>query len=248
MTVILSCSSLIEYINAAQQAMGTDWPVVVVDRSHHAEPAEMKQVVKETIEGILSGRIPLDLDSSAAGQPNVSAEQSAVVDPADLTVLVAMGFCGGSWDHVSFPCRVVIPRTDDCISILLATDDQYIPNRKELGHLYLYESDPKDFSALHLLRDGGTADETYRGMSSEDLFRYWFGNYHAMDIIDTGLNPCYEVPYVEAAQKEADRINADLGYAQGSNRMMEKLVSGRWDDQFLVAEPGHVIKHSDFFD
>ena len=257
MTVILSCSSLLEYVNAAQKAMGTHWPVVVVDRSHHAEPAEMKQVVKETIEGILSGRIPVDPDSSAAGQPNVSAEQSAAVDtaeqcaavdPADLTVLVAMGFCGGSWDHVSFPCRVVIPRTDDCISILLATDDQYIPNRKELGHLYIYESDPKDFSALHLLRDGGTADETYRSMSSEDLFRYWFGNYHAMDIIDTGLNPCYEVPYVEAAQKEADRINADLGYAQGSNRMMEKLVSGRWDDQFLVAEPGHVIKHSDFFD
>ncbi|MBQ2312035.1 MAG: DUF1638 domain-containing protein, partial [Firmicutes bacterium] len=224
---------MLEYVNAAQKAMGTHWPVVVVDRSHHAEPAEMKQVVKETIEGILSGRIPVDPDSSAAGQPNVSAEQSAAVDtaeqcaavdPADLTVLVAMGFCGGSWDHVSFPCRVVIPRTDDCISILLATDDQYIPNRKELGHLYLYESDPKDFSALHLLRDGGTADETYRGMSSEDLFRYWFGNYHAMDIIDTGLNPCYEVPYVEAAQKEADRINADLGYAQGSNRMMEKLV------------------------
>ena len=248
MTLILSCSSLIEYVNAAQKAMETDLPVVVVDRSHHAEPAEMKQVVKETIEGVLSGCIPVGPDSSAAGQPNVPAEQPAAMDPADLTVLVAMGFCGGSWDHVSFPCRVVIPRTDDCISILLATDDQYIPNRKELGHLYLYENDPKDFSALHLLRDGGTAEETYRNMSREDLFRYWFGNYHSMDIIDTGLNPCYEVPYVEAAQKEADRINADLGYAQGSNRMMEKLVSGRWDEQFLVAEPGHVIKHSDFFD
>jgi len=236
--------------------MGTRWPVVVVDRSHHADPGDMKQVVKETIEGILSGHINVETnfpiagrpDSPAEGQPNAPLVQAAGMDPADLTVLVAMGFCGGSWDHVSFPCRVVIPRTDDCISILLATDDDYIPNRKEYGHLYLYESDPKDFSALHLLRDGGTADETYRGMSREDLFRYWFGNYHAMDIIDTGLNPCYEVPYVEAAQEEADRINVDLGYAQGSNRMMEKLVSGRWDDQFLVAEPGHVIKHSDFFD
>ncbi len=241
MTVILSCSSLSEYVNAAQKTMGTHWPVVVVDRSHHVEPAEMKQVIKETIDGILGGSIPVDADSpakTASGKP----------DPADLTVLVAMGFCGGSWDNVSFPCRVVIPRTDDCISILLTTDDRYVPNRKEAGHLYLYESDPKDFSALHLLRDGGASDETYRGMSSEDLFRYWFGNYRSMDMIDTGLNPCYEVSYVEAAQKEADKINADLGYAQGSNRMMEKLVSGRWDDQFLVAEPGHVIRHSDFFD
>ena len=53
MTVILSCSSLKEYVDAAQKAMGTDWPVVVVDRSHHAEPDEMKQVVKETIEEII---------------------------------------------------------------------------------------------------------------------------------------------------------------------------------------------------
>ena len=247
MTVILCCSSLLEYVNAAQKAMGTHWPVVVVDRSHHVEPAEMKQVIKETIDGILSGRIPVGTDAPAEADGTAEAA-SGKPDPADLTVLVAMGFCGGSWDHVSFPCRVVIPRTDDCISILLATDDLYVPNRKEAGHLYLYESDPRDFSALHLLRDGGAADETYRGMSAEDLFRYWFGNYRNMDIIDTGLNPCYEVPYVEAAQKEADRINADLGYAQGSNRIMEKLVSGRWDEQFLLAEPGHVIKHSDFFD
>ena len=47
MTVILCCSSLLEYVNAAQKAMGTHWPVVVVDRSHHVEPAEMKQVIKE---------------------------------------------------------------------------------------------------------------------------------------------------------------------------------------------------------
>ena len=205
--------------------MGTSWPVVVVDRSNHVEPSQMKDVVRQAIEKLLE-------------------EQSE--EP--LTVLVAMGFCGGAWDHVSFPCRIVVPRVDDCISMLLATDDKAIPNRKEIGHLYLYENDPKDFSALHLIRDGGTADEMYRGMSRDDLFRYWFGNYHAMDIIDTGLNPCYEIPYVEAAQKEADAINADLGYAEGSNRMLEKLVSGRWDDQFVVAEPGKIIKHSDFFD
>ena len=136
-----------------------------------------------------------------------------------------MGFCGGAWDHVSFPCRVVIPRVDDCVSMLLAVDDRPIPNRKEIGHLYLYESDPAEFSALTLLHDGGTADEIYRGMSRDDLFRYWFGNYHAMDIIDTGLNPCYDVAYVEAAQREADAINAALDYAPGSNLILEKLVS-----------------------
>ncbi len=222
MTAILTCSSLTKYVDAAQKAMGTDFPVTVISREHHADPSDMKDHVIDAI-----NNMPEDVD----------------------TVLVSMGFCGGTWDHISFDRRVVIPRVDDCISILLQTDDEYIPNRKEIGHLYLYEDDPADFSALKLLHDGGTAEESYRNMSRDDLFRYWFGNYHAMDIIDTGLNPhCYDVDYVEAAQKEADMINADLGYAEGSNLMLEKLVSGRWDRQFTVAEPGKVIKHSDFFE
>mgnify|MGYP001153213568 CR=1 FL=1 len=52
---------------------------------------------------------------------------------------------------------------------------------------------------------------------------------------------------MEQAQKNADMIHAALDYVQGSNRILEKLVSGEWDEQFLVAEPGHLIRHGDFF-
>lgn len=172
---------------------------------------------------------------------------SALPAEAD-TVLVAMGFCGGAWDHVSFDKRVVIPRFDDCVSLVLSTDDAYHANLKEPGHLYLYENDPQAFSALALMRSDTAASSEFAGVSQEDLFHYWFGNYHTVDIIDTGLNDCYSEPYVIAAQNEADKIDASLGYAQGSNRTLEKLVSGRWDDQFLVAEPGTLIRHGNFFE
>lgn len=49
------------------------------------------------------------------------------------------------------------------------------------------------------------------------------------------------------AQKNADVMNVALDYVEGSNLLLEKLVSGRWDEQFLVAEPGHLIRHGDFF-
>jgi phosphoribosylformimino-5-aminoimidazole carboxamide ribotide isomerase len=29
--------------------------------------------------------------------------------------------------------------------------------------------------------------------------------------------------------------------------LLEKLVSGKWDEQFIVARPGHLIRHGDFF-
>lgn len=219
-TVVLTCSSLKNFVDSVQRKLGTYYEVYVIDRLYHVEPEKMKEVVAECI-----SRIPKETD----------------------TLLVAMGFCGGVWDHVSFDRRVVIPRVDDCVSLLLHTDDAYHPNLKEAGHLYLYENRPDDFSALSLMRDYSSVDQEFAGIDKDFLFHMWFDNYHSMDIIDTGMNDCYSEAYVQAAQENADMINASLGYVQGSVRILEKLLSGNWDEQFLVAEPGHVIRHGDFF-
>ena len=218
---ILTCSSLTPFVRAAQAHEGTHWNVVEVNRDLHSEPATMKKELARLI-----ASLPPEID----------------------TVLVAMGFCGGAWDHVSFERRVVIPRFDDCVSLLLNTDDAYHANLKEPGHLYLYEKDPAQFSALGLMRSDAASSPEYAGLSQEDLFHFWFDNYRTVDIIDTGLNDCYSEGYVMAAQNEADKIGAALDYATGSNHTLEKLVSGRWDDQFLVAEPGTLIRHGNFFE
>ena len=219
-TAILTCSSLQMYVDLAQQHMKTNYPVITIDRIYHVEPEQMKKVIQEELE-----------------------QRKLKID----TLLVAMGFCGGAWDQVTALVRTVIPRVDDCVSLLLATDDDYVPNRKETGHLYLYEKDPEQFSATALLQDYGKASDEFRGMDKEFLFHMWFDQYHYLDIIDTGYNPCYEEAYVEKAQENADKIHATLDYVQGSNRILEKLVSGQWDDQFLIAEAGHLIRHADFF-
>ena len=221
-TCILSCTSLLDFVNAAQASQGTDYPVFTVDRALHLEPEQMKAAVTRTIDGL-----PEEYD----------------------TVLVSMGFCGGVWHDVIAPRRLVIPRVDDCISLLLHTDDQFHPNLKEDGHLYLYENDPRDFSALTLMHNTNsfTQDLDLKNLSREFLFEMWFHNYRYMDVIDTGLNDCYSEEYAQAAQEQADQIKADLDYVPGSIRLLEKLVSGRWDEQFIVAEPGRKLLHGDFF-
>jgi hypothetical protein len=207
-------------VEAAQESQGTSMEVLVIDRLYHVEPENMKQIIAKQIEKI---------------------------SPEIDTILVAMGFCGGVWSEVVATRRIVIPRVDDCISLLLHKDDEYHPNLKEQGHLYLYEEKPEDFSALSLMHDYSGMDPLFATLDKDFLFHMWFDNYHYMDIIDTGLNDCYAEDYVMAAQENADQINATLDYVEGSNRLLEKLVSGRWDEQFIVAEPGHKIKHGDFF-
>ena len=220
-TAILTCSSLERYVAAAQHSQGTDYPVIVVDRIFHVEPEKLKLEIARLL--------------------------SELSDPPD-TLLVAMGFCGGAWDHVTFPFWVVAPRVDDCVSLLLATDDACVPNRKAMGHMYLYEDDPRDFSAFALMRDYSREDPAFAGLDRDTLFHMWFDNYHHLDIIDTGMNDCYDESYVAAAQENADQIGAALDFVPGSNRILEKLVSGRWDGQFIVAEPGRMLRHGDFFE
>lgn len=217
---ILSCTSLKDFVDAAQRRVRTDFPVYCVDRSLHAEPERMKAAVDA-----LMSSLPPEMD----------------------TVLVAMGFCGGVWHDVSFDRRVVIPRVDDCVSLLLHTDDGFHPNLKEMGHLYLYETNPADFSALTLMHDTNCLGEDLKNINRDYLYEMWFYNYRHMDIIDSGVNDCYSETYAAAAQEQADQIRADLDYVPGSIRLLEKLFSGQWDQQFLVAPPGEKLLHGKFF-
>ena len=211
---IIACSSLEAYVRQAQDNMGTDYPVYILDKKYHVEPKDMREQILNRMAGLAARHD---------------------------TLLVSMGFCGGSWDQVVAPCRVVIPRVDDCVSLLLQRGDGYCPNLKEMGHLYIYEKDPSDSLMFRL---GEDLDEE----TAEMLIDMYFANYHHLDIIDTGLTDCYSEAYVEAAQAEADRIHTQLDYVEGGIHMLEKLVAGKLDEQFLVAQSGHLIRHGDFFE
>lgn len=217
-TVILSCESLEVYVQSAQEAAETAYPVVWLQQKYHEEPAMMRQHILDTL-----ASLPAEVD----------------------TVLVAMGFCGGSWDSILADRRIVIPRVDDCISLLLHTDDAYHPNLKQMGHMYTLDGDPDKFSPERMFND---LCEKHGWDGAKAIFDMMFANYRYMDIIDTGMADCYSEAFVEQIQRSADLMGCDLDYTTGSNHLLEKLMRGQWDEQFLVAEPGHAIAHKDFFE
>lgn len=109
-TVILSCTTLLEYVQQAQNICNTDFPIIELNRQYHIEPSKMKEDILQTLSSL-----PSDVD----------------------TVLVAMGFCGGSWQDVSCSKTLVIPRVSDCVALTLTTPEQYAPGLQEPGHMYL---------------------------------------------------------------------------------------------------------------
>lgn len=215
--VILACSSMARQVAAAQRKMGTGYPVRCVDRRYHAEPKEMRLRLIAALGGL-------------AGEFDI--------------VLVAMGFCGGSWESVYAPLRVVAPRADDCITILLNTDGAPHENLKEPGHIYIRDTDTGRYS-LKGLRE--SVCERYGREQGLALFDKWFASYTHADIIDTGTYDSRAEDFLAQARRGAEIARCELRHVPGGNVVLEKLVSGDWDDLFVVAEAGETLTRDMFF-
>ena len=216
-TIILACSSLTEYVEAAQKKTGTNLPVVYLNRIYHRDPAEMQEHIKTEL-----ARMPEGID----------------------TVLVCMGFCGGSWDKVQSRCRLVIPRVDDCVSLLLQTGDEPVSNLKAPGHLYVRAKDPstESFKAIfeRMAKAYHVDEET-----AEKHHRDWMNLYNTISIMDTGINDSRRPEYAAIVKKDADWLDAKTEYVKAGIHLLEKLFTGQWDDQFLVLEPGRAVQKED---
>ena len=217
-TVILSCTTLLDYVQMAQKTCRTNFPVIELDRRYHVEPSKMREHILHTLTGL-----PPDVD----------------------TVLAAMGFCGGAWQDVHCSKLLVIPRVADCVALALTTPEQYAPDLKEAGHMYLFGNGEAGFSVQAVYE---SLLKEYDKEMADIVFDMYFEHYYHLDIIDNGLYDCYDPNYVERAQADADRIHAELDFVPGSNILLEKLVSGKWDEQFLVIPPNTTITQGKFFD
>lgn len=209
--MILACSSMVDYIRAVQEKLGTNYPVTWLNKTYHADPLKMRQHILDTV-----AKIPTEYD----------------------TILVVMGYCGGSWENLTLDRRVVLMRVDECVSLLLHVDDAYHPDLKEKGHLYMKDKDPKAFCIEE------NFEKWTKGRSDEEkaqIRKAWTDFYTHVDIVDTGMYDCRGETYLAQAQKNADWIGGSVQFRKGGTLLIEKLLSGQWDEQFAVCEPGEKI-------
>ena len=117
--------------------------------------------------------------------------------------------------------------------------------QKKAGHFYQIDENNDHFSLVGIYQRMAERHGERKAKRIADLM---FGNYTNVDIVDTGVFDCYEETFVARMQRDADFIQVPLGYVEGSNQIMEKLVSGDWDDQFIVVEPETEISGNDFLE
>ena len=76
------------------------------------------------------------------------------------------------------------------------------------------------------------------------MTRLLLKNYKRLAFINTGQ---YEIEkYREYSKKTADEFGLRFEEIDGSSALVQKLLFGPWDDEFVVVNPGETISYAHF--
>ena len=140
--------------------------------------------------------------------------------------------------------RLVMPRVDDCIAIFLGSRAAYETQaRGEPGTYYLTKGWIE-------AGDGPFAEDErvvarYGRETAHWVVAQMLRNYTRLAFIDTGVAD--QDGYRAQAREAADRFGLRYEEIAGSPSLVEKLLSGPWDRECVVVEPGDVVRMEDFY-
>jgi hypothetical protein len=178
----------------------------------------------------------------APGKLKETLQRAIDASCADFdTILLGYGLCSLAIVGLQAPgCTLVMPRVDDCIAIFLGSRQRYSQQTKaEPGTYYLTKgwievADTPFDEYEHLVAQYGEA-------RARRLMAAMLKHYTRLVYIDTGHAD--KRPYVEYARKTADQFNLRFEELRGSNDLILKLLTGPWDEEFLVVPPGETITY-----
>lgn len=150
------------------------------------------------------------------------------------TVLLAMSFCGNSVIGLNTrDFQLVLPRTDDCISLLL--DGQARP----FATLFMTEGWLK--GGRHLGQEYEECLAKYGEKRGKRIFNAMLKNYRHIAMLDTG---CYDTVAAEPQIKAiGEKLGLEYTTAPGSPSWLEELLLGNWsEDRFLILPPNSTLK------
>ena len=160
------------------------------------------------------------------------------------TIILAYGLCsmgviGLKADHST----LVIPRQDDCISIFLGSRRAYKRALDQEPGTYFLSKGWID-AGITLLDELKRMEERYGKKRARRVMRRMLQHYRRLAFIDMGYQD--QESYREFSRRAARELNLTYEEIKGTPELLRKICHGPWDDEFVVAPPGHTVCLEDF--
>ena len=168
----------------------------------------------------------------------------AEADKPGVTIVLGYGLCsnavlGLKTEHAT----LVVPRVDDCIAMMLGSNEAFAAESAKargsyyVAKAYLDECDTIMSEHEKLVEKRGVE-------RAERMMRLLLEHYTRIVLIDTGR---YDLePSRARITPFAETFGLDIEEVPGTTRILDALVEGGWDDDFVVAQPGHELTLRDF--
>ena len=172
-------------------------------------------------------------------------KERVAATPEGSTVLLGYGRCSnGVVGLEAGSRRLVLPVCDDCIAMLLGSRRAYAREFADHPGTFYYTrgwiEELEDPYREYLKMIPRVGEEKARMVAHMML-----ESYTRVAIIDTGT---YDLEMCESyVQTVSDFYDLPVAHLRGSLRLLEKLVRGPHDGEFIVVEPGEVLAEELFW-
>ncbi|MDR3569777.1 MAG: DUF1638 domain-containing protein [Syntrophobacteraceae bacterium] len=205
-TVVLACNTIRDEIEKAALETNCPYPFTWIESGLHLVTSSLRQRLQE------------ELDKMNGKE----------------RVLLGFGICGGALTGLKTgDYQLVIPRVDDCISLLLGSAEAKRRCAEGGGVYFLtrgwLEGEANIWKEYH-------ATVARMGLEkTERVYRKMLAHYKFLGLIDTGA---YDIPSLLPELREiSSTLRLELVTFQGKDQYLRRLLEGPWDEDYFVVVP-----------
>ena len=211
-TVVLSCRTLEDEVCAALEKSGMDYPVVWLESGLHNVPKK------------LTARLQEELDRIAADR-----------------VLLAMGFCGNAVAGIHGNFEMILPRVDDCISLLLGSVEQRMNIAREYAAYFFTEGWMR--GERNIIVEYEHTLKKYGEEMTESIMEMMYSHYRTLAILNCGVGNTEAL--MERTREIAALLHLEQKELPATLEYLVELFSGPWsEDKYIVLPAGQVLNGS----
>ena len=207
--MMLACPTLRREITVAMEEEGMRYPVFYLPNELHHDPDSLNEWLCDFISRLVN----IDY------------------------LLLPMGLCGNGTQGVpSGNTTLVLPKSQDCISLLLSHEHLSDVERPVYDYFFTesWLGEKRSFDSEH-----SYTVQKYGKETAATIMKMMYQNYKYFSYIDTGYGN-----YEEAASKIrglADLVGVEIRRLEGSFGVLRKMIKLDFDDDFLKVSPGQVV-------